>query len=58
MLPDGTLHADSGHRPVLLAMPDMVSLRRTVTLTLRVEAAGVYAVDPLSLWLTMRMTGP
>ena len=58
MLPDGTLHADSGQRPVLVAMPDMVSPLRTVTLTLRVEAAGVYAVDPLSLWLTMLMTSP
>ena len=57
MFPDGTLHADNGHRPVRLAMPDMVSPLRTVTLTLRVEAAGAYA-DSLSLWLTMRMTGP
>ena len=58
MLPDGTLHADSGHRPVRVAMPDMVSPLRTVTLTLRVDVVGAYAVDPLSLWLTMRMTGP
>ena len=58
MLPDDTLHADNGHRPVRFAMPDMVSPLRTVTLTLRVEAAGTHAADPLSRWLTMRMTGP
>lgn len=58
MFPDGTLHADNGHSPVRLAMPDMVSPLRTVTLTLRVEAAGAYAADPSSLWLTTRMTGP
>lgn len=56
MLPDGTLHADDGHSPVRLAMPDIVSPLRTVTLTLRAEAAGAYAADPLSRWLTMRMT--
>nr|DAZ08833.1 MAG TPA: hypothetical protein [Caudoviricetes sp.] len=37
MLPDGALHADSGHSPVRLAIPDMVSPLRTVTLTLRSE---------------------
>lgn len=56
MLPDGALHTDSGHRPVRLVMPDMVSSLRTVTLTLRSEATGAYAADSLNRWVMMRMT--
>ncbi|GDZ23541.1 hypothetical protein MCC01958_00270 [Bifidobacteriaceae bacterium MCC01958] len=39
-MPDGTLHADNGHRPVRVAMPDMVSPLRTVTLTSFATEAG------------------
>lgn len=56
MLPDGALYADSGHRPVRLAIPDMVSPLRTVMLTLRAETAGTHAADSLNRWVTMCMT--
>ena len=32
-IPEVTLHADSGHKPVLAAMPGIVSLLHTVTRT-------------------------
>lgn len=45
MFPEGTCHALSGHKPVLAAMPEIVSPERTTTLyPLPVVAGGLGCV--------------
>ena len=57
-LPLGTLHLDSGHRPVRDAMPLMVSPERTATRVVLACAAccGATVAVPARRWLTIAMT--